>query len=108
MGCRYFDFRVNADYNNPDVVYFSHMFLSDIRLNDSLAAVNTFLLANPGEILILDIVNDWDPQGTVGNQVPHWKLEQMVREYIDPKFILTRNNVSQPINSYGGAFITGF
>ena len=108
MGARYMDLRVSADLNDPDIVYLSHCFLSTIRLNDTLNDVNNFLLANPGEIIILDIVVDWDPYGTVGNPVPHPTLEAMVRKYISPRFLLGRANASQPISTYGGVFITGF
>lgn len=79
MGARYLDLRVSADLDHPEIVYLSHCFLSTIRLNDTLKEVNDFLLANPGEIIILDIVVDWDPFGTVGNPVPHPQLEAMVR-----------------------------
>jgi len=40
-------------------------------LNDSLAVVNDFLKANPGEIIFLDISVNGDPFGTVGNPVPN-------------------------------------
>lgn len=72
MGARYMDLRVSLDPIHPEDVYLSHTFLSDIRLNDTLADINAFLKANPGEILILDIVNDFDPSGTQGLQVPNY------------------------------------
>jgi len=57
----------------------SHCFLSKIRLNDSLAVVNDFLKANPGEIIILDIPVDGDAFGTVGNPVPHSEIDAQIR-----------------------------
>lgn len=71
MGGRYVDLRVSADRDHPEIVYLSHCFLSQIMLNDTLKDINDFLVANPGEIIVMDIVVDWDPFGTVGNPVPH-------------------------------------
>jgi hypothetical protein len=108
MGGRYLDLRVSALRSDPTVVLLAHSFLSGITLNATLADINSFLTANPGEILILDIVNDYDPNGIVGQPVPNQQLEAIVRQYISPQFILSRANLTHAISTYGGAYITGF
>lgn len=62
---------------------------------------------HPGEIIILDILNDINPQGMVGHLVPQSTIDSLVKEYIDEKFLLTRDYLEKPISEYGGIYITG-
>ncbi len=56
MGVRHLDVRVALGPNGK--IYLSHFYLSTISLESVLGEINTFITANPGEILIVRIYND--------------------------------------------------
>jgi hypothetical protein len=66
MGGRYLDLTVAAKKCDPSVVLLSNSFLSNTTLNDTLKDINSFMTANPEEILVIDIVNDNYPTGIAG------------------------------------------
>ena len=63
LGCRYLDVRIAAYSGAPSQVYLSHLFMSTVSLASVLTDANNFMRANPQEILILDITNNYTPGG---------------------------------------------
>jgi hypothetical protein len=70
LGARYLDVRISASREDPSHIYLAHTLLSNVRLEEVLTVINTFMRTNPDEIIILDISNDFNPDGQVGQQVP--------------------------------------
>ncbi|CDW72591.1 pi-plc x domain-containing protein 1-like [Stylonychia lemnae] len=108
LGARYLDLKVATDQTKPSQVYLAHCLLSNITLQSALISINKFIKKNPGEIIIIDVSQAYYPLGNSGGQVSSYLLDSIIRENIDPQYILTRQSVSKPISSYGGVYITGY
>jgi hypothetical protein len=83
------------------------MFLSNTRLESVLKDVNKFMEKNQNEIIILEINNDNNSLGRMGLSAQKPIVDHLISTIISDNFILTKEFVEQPIDSYGGVFIAG-
>jgi imidazole glycerol phosphate synthase subunit HisF len=51
-------------------IVFGHTFYNDLLFEDALKVVNDFSSQNPGEIIILDITNDYDGANPIAGTNP--------------------------------------